>query len=246
MTTQMDQPPFLFQDKEWYYQIVLKSGIPQFITSHSLAASLFDVSPLVLSVLFLFTLNRVYSILYTLVVVLYFTTYNLATGHHYHGLIGLMIISIPFWFKKEQRFNLAWEGARYYFLYIFASAALWKILRGSVFYQEQLSNILKSQQINLLLQNPGNYKAHIAQYLISHPGVSHAILIVDVLVQLSFVVGFFTRKYDKVLFVLAIVFCVANFYVMSIISAELLILNLTLLNWEWVKTFLTKKGVLTA
>ena len=52
------------------------------------------------------------------------------------------------------------------------------------------------------------------------------------LVQLSFVVGFFTKKFGTMLFVLAIIFCAANYFVMSIVSIELLMLNLTLLNWE--------------
>ena len=107
---------------------------------------------------------------------------------------------------------------RYYFLYIFSSAALWKILRGSAFYHDQLSNILKQQQINLLLQNPDGYKAHIAQFLISHTNFSHALLLANVVLQLSFAIGFFTKKFDRFLFWFAILFVVANLFVMGILS----------------------------
>ncbi len=139
------------------------------------------------------------------------------------------------------RFNLLWEGARYYLLYIFASAALWKIFRGSVFYQEQLSNILKHQQLDLLLQQSQSYQAHCVQYLIAHPEISHAVLIVNVVVQLCFAFGFFTKKFDSLLFILAIVFCAANYFVMGITSTELLVLNLTLLNWEKIEALLPNK-----
>jgi hypothetical protein len=204
-----------------------------------------DISILISTIAFLFSRQRIYAVLFTMLVLQYFLTYNIVTGHHYHGLIGVIVISMPFWFKNEKRFNLTWQMVRYYFLYIFASAALWKIMRGSAFYDEQLSNILRSQQINLLVQNPDSLKAHIAQYLIAHAGVSHIILLVNVLVQFYFIAGFFTRKLDSVLFVLAIIFVIANYYVMSILSAELLILNLTLLNWEKIDAYLLRKEIIS-
>ena len=195
MLSQMNHPLFLFNESEFFYRAYLNSGIPQFITSNSVISALLDVSLLVLTIGFLMSFNRVFIVLFTLVAFNYFITYNLVTGHHYHGMFGLLIMTLPFWFKKEEKFNLAWELARYYFLYVLASAALWKILRGSAFYGLQLSDIIKSQQINLLLQDPGGYKAHIATFLIAHPAFSHFILLVDVMVQGCFIVGFFTKKY---------------------------------------------------
>jgi hypothetical protein len=228
----LSQPPFIFPEDEIIYRLFLTSGIPQFITSGSLVPALFDVCWYALPVLFLLTLDRAYVIAFTILTLIYFLTYNIAAAHHYHSLIGLIVISIPFWSKKETRFHFLWEAARYYWLYVLASAALWKLFRGSVFYTDQLSNILKSQQINLLLQHPDTFRAHIAQYLIAHPPVAHIILLLNVAVQLSFLVGFFTKKFDGYLFVLAIIFVIANYYVMGIVSTELLILNFTLMNWE--------------
>lgn len=245
MLSQLQQPPFIFAETENAYKWYLATGIPQFITAHSFLSAVFDISLLISTVGFLLSKKRIFAILFTLVALNYMLTYNMVTGHHYHGWIGLLVISLPFWFKSEQRFNFSWEAVRYYYLYLFSSAAVWKILRGSVFYKEQLTNILKEQHVNLLLQNPTGYKAHIAQYLISHPDVSHILLLANVVLQLSFAIGFFTKKYDMVLFWLAIVFVVANVMVMNILSMELLILNLTLLNWEKVEIYLIKKEIVT-
>jgi len=245
MLAQMQGPPFIFKDTEWVYQLYLATGIPQFITSHSVLSSVFDISLLVTTVGFLLSRNRIFAVLFTLAALNYFLTYNMVTGHHYHGLVGLLVISLPFWFKSEQRFNFSWEAVRYYFLYIFSSAGLWKVLRGSAFYHDQLSNILKQQQINLLLQNPSGYKAHVAQFLISHTGFSHALILANVVLQLSFAIGFFTKKFDRFLFWFAILFVAANLFVMGILSMELLILNLTLLNWEKVEAYLIKKEIVT-
>jgi hypothetical protein len=244
MLSQMNRPPFLFAEKEWAYRLLLQSHIPQYITSHSFLAALLDVSLLITTIGFLLSLKRIFLIIFTGLCLFYFFTYNMVTGHHYHGLAGLIVITFTFWFQKEEKFNLAWEGARYYLLYIFSSAALWKIFRGSVFYQLQLSDILKSQQIDLLIQNPQTIKAHCVGYLIAHPETAHIILLANVLVQLSFLAGFFTRKFDSFLFVLAIIFCIANYYVMSILSAELLILNLTLLHWDKIEAYLKRKEIL--
>ena len=231
----MAKPPFIFQEHEIIYKYFLASGIPQFITSGSLVPALFDVCWYALPILFLLTINRIFAIAFTIITTVYFLTYNIATAHHYHSLIGVLVISIPFWTKKETRFHFLWEAARYYWLYIFSSAALWKILRGSAFYSDQLSNILKSQQLNLLLQHPDSFKAHIVQFFITHPPIAHMALLIVVAIQLSFIVGFFTKKYDSYLFFIAIFFCIANYYVMGIVSIELLILNFTLINWNTVE-----------
>ena len=245
MLAQMQRPPFIFEEKEWIYKLYLGTGIAQLITSSAVASSLFDISLLVFTIGFLLSKRTIFAVLFSLVALNYFMTYNMVTGHHYHGLVGLLVISMPFWFKSEQRFNFSWEAVRYYLLYIFSSAALWKIMRGSVFYHNQLSDILKAQQIDLLLQNPDNYKAHIAQYLIAHSDLTHALLIATVILQLVFIVGFFTRKFDMVLFALSIAFVIANYFVMGIVSFELLILNLTLLSWEKIEAFLIKKEIVT-
>lgn len=239
--TGMLNPVYSFQQKETWYHILFSSNIPQFITGNYLLSATLDLSLFIFPVLFLLRWQRAWAVAFSVVLLLYFFTFNLVTGHHYHGLVGAILITIPFWTKNETRFNLLWEAVRYYWLYIFASAALWKILRGSVFYTEQLSNILKSQQLDLLLQQPDSFQAQVAQYLIANPQVSHGVLVVNVLVQLCFAVGFFTRKFDTALFILALVFCAANYFVMSIVSAELLILNLTLLNWEKVATLFNRQ-----
>ncbi len=239
--TGMLNPVYSFQQKETWYHILFSSNIPQFITGNYLLSATLDLSLFIFPVLFLLRWKRAWAVAFSVVLLLYFFTFNLVTGHHYHGLVGAILITIPFWTKNETRFNLLWEAVRYYWLYIFASAALWKILRGSVFYTEQLSNILKSQQLDLLLQQPDSFQAQVAQYLIANPQVSHGVLVVNVLVQLCFAVGFFTRKFDTALFILSLVFCAANYFVMSIVSAELLILNLTLLNWEKVATLFNRQ-----
>lgn len=217
---------------ELVYGILSKTGIVIFFLKHHWVSAVFDISLFFTPVFYLVFRKRVFAVAFTVLVIFYFLAFNITAFHHYHGLFAIVVISIPFWTKNETRFNFLWEAVRYYWIYIFSSAALWKILRGSLFYQEQLSNILKQQQVDLLLQQPESIRAVFVRHLISNPEVSHAVLLLNVAVQLFFVVGFFTKRFDPVLFALAIIFCTANYLVMNIISVELLILNLTLVNWS--------------
>jgi hypothetical protein len=227
--SQLANPPFLFAENEVIYRFLQWSHLPQQIAENTFIAALLDLLLFLLPLLFLLTQNLRYIRLVTVLLLLYFFTFNRIAGHHYHGWIGAILITIPFWTKSESRFNFLWRGVRYYWIMIFASAALWKIARGSAFYEPQLSNILLAQQADLLLQHATNWKADIVRYLIQNPSVGHKVLLLNVALQLSFAIGFFTVKFDRVLCVLTVLFVVINYFLMGILSAELLVLNLVFL-----------------
>lgn len=235
LLSQMGQPLVPPANNDFVYLLFYNSGIMQFILSHPFVASVLDMMLFLLPILAMVTGRRAFVSGTTLGLLLYQFIFNWVTYHNYHGLVGAIALTIPFWSKKEQRFELLWQGIRYYWLYVFASAGLWKVLRGSAFHDGQLSSILMAQQLDMLLQHPDSWKAHLIQYLISHKQVANTVLLINVALQLSFLIGFFTRRFDYLLIGLSLLFCVANYFVMHIISAELLVLNLTLLNWDWVQ-----------
>lgn len=227
--------PVLFQQTEVFYKLFHASGITQYIVGHYIIAAAFDVCLFFSAFFFIITRERILAVVFWLLTLIYFLSFNIITGHHYHGLVGVLVITIPFFSKSEKRFDFLWQAVRYYLLYVFASAALWKILRGSAFNVEQLSSILKAQQLDLLLQNPDSLRAAISSYLIAHPTTAHYVLLINVALQLFFITGFFTKRFDSILLLLSIIFVVANYFVMSIVSTELLILSLALLNWDSVQ-----------
>ncbi|MBK8659042.1 MAG: hypothetical protein IPN22_09275 [Bacteroidetes bacterium] len=235
MFTQMSQPVLASSESEWIYTWFLSTGIASFIVSHTWASILFDLSLFALPILLVLYFNRWLAICFTALTLVYFLSFNVIAMHHYHGLIGVLLLSIPFWFTSSTKFTLAWDGVRYYFLYIFASAAIWKLMRGSVFNPEQMSWILKGQQLDYLLQHPTGIRTEILSYLIVNTAVSHLLLLANTLLQLSFIIGFFTKRYDKLLLYAAVLFSIANYIVMGIASFELLILCLTLFDWSKMK-----------
>ncbi len=236
MFTQMSQPVLTNSESEWIYTLFMNTGIAPFIASHTWASILFDLLLFALPILLVLYFNRWLAICFSALTLIYFLSFNVIAMHHYHGLVGVLLLSIPFWFTSNIKFTLAWEGVRYYFLYIFASAAIWKLMRGSAFNPEQMSWILKGQQLDYLLQHPTGLRAEILAYLIANPAVSHLLLLANTLLQLSFITGFFTKRYDRLLLFAAVLFAMANYIVMGIASFELLILCLTLLDWSKIKS----------
>lgn len=233
--TGWESPPYIFKEKDIAYHWFVASGLPQWLTNSRWISVLADMSLFTLPILFIINGHRLFIGVFTILLLCYFMTWNVITGHHYHSLTGALIICIPFWFRKKEKFNLAWELARYYLLYIFTSAALWKLSRGSAFYELQMVEILKSQHVQLFLEQPDSIQAKLIRYLIANPSLAHSFLLGAVLMQLTFSIGFFTRKWDETLFGLSILFCIANYIIMGIFSFELLILNATLLNYPLFK-----------
>ena len=87
-------------------------------------------------------------------------------------------MSVAFWFRSGERFERIWQAARYYFLFIFCSAALWKISRGTVFINDQMANILKAEHAQYLFQHAATMQSSLLRYLIVHVTISHFLLIV--------------------------------------------------------------------
>jgi hypothetical protein len=91
-----------------------------------------------------------------------FATYS---AHHFHSLMGLIIVSITFWTADEARHQRLWEGARYYFLFVMVSAALWKLFRGAAFQPDQMVNILKAQHAQYFAEHGPSGLTSFYQYL---------------------------------------------------------------------------------
>ena len=152
-------------------------------------------------------------------------------GHHYHS-VGPIFLTIPFIFKDKLNFNFTFLAIRYYFLFELTSACLWKLLRGTIFNVEQFSSILKIQNIEYFIFDQISFKAKFIFYLIEHPLVAQICWGLLILLQFSFIIGFFTRKLDILLIILYFFFAIGSFVLMNIISFETTIFLITLIPWH--------------
>lgn len=211
----------------WLYSL---AGIPPLLSSGPIIPLVFDIIFFVLALWCLTgTRNWLIPSLLLFWALTYYVVYHNYVGHHGHSFLGILFMVFPFTMKSESSFKISWQAVRYYLCYIFASAALWKIFRGSAFSSEHLEAILLSQHVDLLVYKPEALIAGNVSILLDNSWMTRIIFPIVVMLQLSFIVGFFTRKYDKVLLAFMVFFVISNYFTTRINFAELLIFGIVLL-----------------
>jgi len=203
----------------WLFHLL---GIPKLMTHSSFVASLADVLLLFLPLLLLKNWNKWMSVFLTILLTFYYITISSFACHHVHSLVALIFVSIIFWTQDELLQKRLMEAVRYYFLFAMASAALWKIARGSAFDVHHLSSILSHQHAQWMADYPNGLMTTFYQYLIQNATVSYVLYLSAIVLELVFLVGFFTKKIDILIAILFITFIVFNYMIMGVFSFELL------------------------
>lgn len=164
------------------------------------------------------------------VLLLYHLFFNLYSGSHAHLLIGPLLISVALWWKKEQSFQLVWEGLRYYTLFIYVSAFLWKVFfYGSFWHWNQGVTLIRMNTLDLQLYHPDAWFTHIYQWVTANEWIANSAEKALTLLELFPIVGFFTRKYDKVIFLSIIIIHALTSFFMDVFFFEYFALWCTLL-----------------
>jgi len=149
--------------------------------------------------------------------------------------LGLVLIPIAFTFVSKKRFYSYLELMRYYVLFVFTSASMWKIIRGVVWDPTHMQLSLKAQHIDNIVNWPDHYITQLILTIIDNPAYCSMLFIAAVISQLSFAIGFFTKKYDRLLAILLIIFIISDYLVMRIEYWEFIVF-LPLLLGKYPKT----------
>lgn len=132
------------------------------------------------------------------------------------GYVSWILLPLMFAFKPGVSFFYMLHTMRYFFLIIFSSAALWKIRAGGIFNIEQMSAILLKQHTSYLLAAPNDWFSRFLNFLISNTKISWCLYLVAALAELFFVIGFFTKKHDRLLLIIFILFLLFDLFIMRI------------------------------
>lgn len=231
--SQLSRPVLIDPGIDNTYWLIHWLGIPRAVTQSIFGSPVLDLT-LFFSALAAAAISRrrVYAVIFSVLLFIWHITLSTYSIHHYHSLLGLLILSVPFWCGAGERFTYLWEAARYYFFFMLASAGLWKLTRGAIFDPHQMVNILKAQHAQYLYDYPDGLFASLYTYLISHASLSAGLLISMMLIQLSFLGGFFTRRFDRIYLYVFIFFIVMNYIIMHISSLPLLVFALVLIDWD--------------
>lgn len=222
-------PSLIFPSIDNGYWLVLATGVFHFFTSNLLAAVSFDFLFFLLPILILFfPAKRWLNIVFFIITFLYAIFINTIAAHHFHLFIAMVLLSFAFCFR-DYRFENIWCAIRYYTLFIFVSAALWKLFRGSIVAPNQMLNILHAQHAQFLYEQPETVHAKFIRWLITHSTFTSLLIYFAVVLQIGFIIGFFTNKKDVFLLVMLFGFVAINYCVMQIFPPEIFLLALTLL-----------------
>ncbi len=207
------------------------TGFPHFVIQHYWACLLIDAGVIIFS-LTCFISDKSRFLYCTLLMLFFFIqriTIESYSCSHSKSMSAVFIALLPFCFKKDKHMNLVVEFSRYFLLFIMLSSALHKFTNGLLFSPENFVNVLINQHSDLAILNPEHISYRIAQKLIAHPKLAATSYILLFCTQAVFMVGFFTRKYDTILFMLLIVFAVTTYYIMRIYNFDIVVLGLFLL-----------------
>jgi len=214
----------------WLFQLF---GIQEGLTGHQGIALVFDV---VLSGSVVLALVRPtavwYPRIYCVAILLYFVTHTTYANHHYRPIIGLLVAGLPFIFRSLERFSLMFQALRYYILFVYVSAGLYKIIRGSWLNTDQMTGIIENTQVELFLAQPDGWHAQLFTWLLQHQTASWLLFVLATVLEVVFLIGFFTRRYDVRLFATAITLHIGFYVTMRFFAFELIVLDLTLLPWN--------------
>jgi hypothetical protein len=160
---------------------------------------------------------------------LYVQVYTLYPTNSIEGHTAWLFFPLLFATQSLRSFYLVMHGLRYFFLFFFFSAGVWKLAQGGAFDPVQMSAILMEQHKDFLISSPGYWQSKLIYFLIEMPLISFSLYWIGILVELSFIVGFFTRRYDRLLIALFMLFLLFDYLVMRIPYFEVLPYLLTLL-----------------
>lgn len=232
---QLQRPVIKFPYVDLTYWGLHWLGIPEFLTGNFTVACLFDLALFAACILcFWNPEKRGYVWSFIVLYFVYFITFNTFGAHHTNHKIGFLLIAIPFTVRDYKSFNYLWQGLRYILLFAMADAFLWKFFRLAWLHTGQGMLIMKKNVAAILYFEPGSWKAGLYSWLLQHPGWVNSGYLAGMLMEAVFIVGFFTRKYDRYLLVLLFLLPIGFWLIADAYFFQFMILTLTLINFHQV------------
>ncbi len=229
------QPHFFYTRDDVFSWLLMATALPTWLLNNKNGWMLFDAlfytAPLLFYVVYkkLNGCTKLAAIALLLINWLYVQCYVLYPTTSIEGHIAWLLFPIVFIPKQEKTFGLLFSGLRYFFIFFFVSAGIWKLVQGGIYYPQEMSNILLLQHKELLIITPQHWYADFIMWLVAKPTVSYCLYVVAALLELSFVIGFFTKKYDRYFILVFVVFLLCDHFIMRIPYYEVLPLVLTLM-----------------
>lgn len=212
----------------------MQTGIHQWLLNNKGGWLVFDFAfySMPLAWYFIFKTNRtagsITAIIWLVVNWLYVQCYTLYPINSIEAHIAWLLMPLLFATTRLTSFYFIMHGLRYFFLFFFASAGIWKLRQGGIFYPQEMSGILLMQHADYLVSAPASLYTKFIYFLIKHVAIGYLLYLAATVLELVFIVGFFTRRFDKWLIVALGLFLLMDVVVMRIPYFEVVPLVLSL------------------
>ncbi|HEX8332758.1 MAG TPA: hypothetical protein VF622_09045, partial [Segetibacter sp.] len=214
---------------------LMQTGLHQWLLVNQFAFILFDIVFYSMPLIYWFA-SRVNSKARTVVAGImlivnwiYIQCYTLYPTYSIESYTVWLLFPLLFITPNLRSFYFLLHGLRYFFLFFFASAGIWKLVQYGAFNTEQMSGVLLFQHKEFLTSSPGTWYSSFIYWLINHSLFSYLLYLAGTIIELAFIVGFFTRKYDRWLIGGFLLFLCFNVIIMRIHYWEMTPFLLTLI-----------------
>lgn len=214
--------PYLFNNRfDLFTWLLMKTGIHQWLLNNTTASAVFDVMFYAMPVLLYVACMRsiriaaLVSIIMLMINWIYIQCYTLYPTNSIEGYTAWLLFPFLFMMINMRSFYFVLHALRYFFLFFFVSAGVWKIVQDGIFNMNQMSGVLLYQHKEYLTSSHNWYTTFI-YWLINHPSVSYMLYVAGMLSELTFLTGFFTKKYDKYLLTIFLLFLITDLLIMRI------------------------------
>jgi hypothetical protein len=160
---------------------------------------------------------------------LYVQCYTLYPTTSIEAQLGWLLMPLLFAAQRLGTFYWAMQGLRYVFLFFLCSAGIWKLRQGGAFHLNQMSGVLLYQHKEFLVSAPNHWYSRAIYAIVKLPALGFAMYLGITVWELACGVGFFTKKYDRWLWLSFLGFLVVDYAVMRIPYFEVLPLALPLM-----------------
>lgn len=209
-------PLFYAPNVNFSYWLFRITGISQMIFDHNILIYLLNFL-LFFSCLALIIKPRWFfcAIIFVVSIWIYqMLMYSIVTYQSY--AIGLLFPCIPFMFKKDFKFQFTFEAGRYFLCGLYFLGGFFKIKNGAIFYISHLSDSIRYSVADFMFQNPDSFQSTLMTFFINNEMLSWTLYLLVVILEMSFIIGFFTKKYDIILICLFFLFHLGNAIIMDI------------------------------
>lgn len=160
--------------------------------------------------------QAVMSLTASIVAFIYGIFYSMFSYFSFTYFMSLVFIPLIFSKRSNEGFYFNLQLMRLIFLGIFVSTGLWKLRTGAVFNIEQMSSIFLQQHKQVLINEPEGWYSVFIFFIIKNSIFSYLLYLSAVLIEISFAIGFFTKKFDSLLYILFCLFLLMDFFIMQI------------------------------